>query len=65
VYITPPGSRSRSRLVLEDVLVLAATRVDGGSVATVLLPPRAVPAAIAAEAQGSLRLVVHAQAGAS
>lgn len=60
VYLTPPGRTPPSRLVLTDVLVVSATHADGVSVATLLLPPRAVPEAIAAESQGSLRLVVHA-----
>jgi len=60
VYLTPPGRRLPSRLVLTGVLVVSATHADGVSVATLLLPPRAVPEAIAAESQGTLRLVVHA-----
>jgi Flp pilus assembly protein CpaB len=63
VYLTPPGRRSRSRLVLADVVVLAASHSDAGAVATLLLPGAAVPVAIAAEAEGTLRLVVHAAAG--
>jgi hypothetical protein len=61
VYLTPPGRDARSRLVLAGVVVVAATHSDGGSVATLLLPRPAVAVAIAAEAQGALRLVVHAQ----
>jgi hypothetical protein len=60
VFVTPPGRRRPSRLVLAGVRVVSATRVDGVSVATVLLPSQAVPAAIAAESEGALRLVVHA-----
>jgi hypothetical protein len=60
VYVTPPGRDTRSRLVLEGVVVVAAAHSDGGSVATLLLPRSAVPLAIAAEAEGALRLVVHA-----
>ena len=63
VYLTPPGRDARSRLVLAGVVVLSATHSDGGSVATLLLPRPAVPVAIAAEAQGALRLVVHAPGG--
>ncbi len=63
VYLTPPGRTRPSRLVLAGALVLSATHADGVSVATLLLPRRAVPAAIAAESQGSLRLVVHAPPG--
>jgi hypothetical protein len=43
--------------------VVSATHSDGGSVATLLLPRPAVAVAIAAEAQGALRLVVHAPGG--
>ena len=60
VYLTPPGRGGRTRLVLANVLVLSARRDDAGSVATVVLPPAAVPDAIAAEGEGSLRLVVRA-----
>jgi Flp pilus assembly protein CpaB len=63
VYVTPPGRVPRSRLVLADVVVLAAVRSDGGSVATLLLPRAAVPVAIAAESEGALRLVVHTVGG--
>jgi SAF domain len=63
VYVTPPGRDARSRLVLEGVVVLAAAHSDGGSVATLLLPRSAVPLAIAAEAEGTLRLVVLADSG--
>jgi Flp pilus assembly protein CpaB len=59
VYVTPPGRGARTRLVLANVLVLSARRDDTGSVATVVLPPAAVPDAIAAEGEGSLRLVVR------
>jgi hypothetical protein len=63
VYVTPPGRRGRSRLVLQGVVVLSAAHTDSGSVATLLLPSSAVPVAIAAEAEGALRLVVHADGG--
>jgi Flp pilus assembly protein CpaB len=59
VYVTPPGRRARSRMVLADVVVLAASRSDAGAVATLLLPASAIPLAIAAEAEGTLRLVVR------
>ena len=59
VYLTPPGRGGQTRLVLVNVLVLSARRDDTGSVATVMLPPAAVPGAIAAEGEGSLRLVVR------
>jgi Flp pilus assembly protein CpaB len=64
VYVTPPGRRPHSRLVLAGVVVLSASHADAGSVATLLLPAAAVPVAIAAEAEGTLRLVVHLSAGA-
>ncbi len=62
VYVTPPGRHSRSRLVLAGVVVLSAAHADAGAVATLLLPRAAVPVAIAAEAEGTLRLVVHLSA---
>jgi SAF domain len=65
VYVTTPGRRGRSRLVLQNVVVLSAARPSSGAVATLLLPAAAVPAAIAAEAEGSLRLVVHLAGGLS
>ena len=40
-----------------------AAHADAGSVATLLLPRAAVPVAIAAEAEGTLRLVVRLPAG--
>jgi Flp pilus assembly protein CpaB len=64
VYVTPPGRGGRTRLVLANVLVLSARQDDAGSVATVVLPPAAVPDAIAAEGEGSLRLVVRGGGGA-
>lgn len=63
VYLTPPGRRGRTRLVLANVLVLSARRDEAGSAATVVLPPAAVPDAIAAEGEGSLRLVVRGGTG--
>jgi SAF domain len=63
VYVTPPGRHSRSRLVLAGVVVLSAAHADAGAVATLLLSRAAVPVAIAAEAEGTLRLVVHLSAG--
>ena len=63
VYLTPPGRRLPSRLVLAGALVVSATHADGVSVATLLLPSRAVPAAIAAESEGALRLVVRTDSG--
>ena len=62
VYLTTPGRGSRTRLVLANVLVVSARRDDSGSVATLLLPAAAVPDAIAAEGEGSLRLVVRGDA---
>jgi Flp pilus assembly protein CpaB len=63
VYVTPPGRHAHSRLVLVGVVVLSAAHADAGSVATLLLPRAAVPVAIAAEAEGTLRLVVQLPAG--
>jgi hypothetical protein len=63
VYVTPPGRHAQSRLVLAGIVVLSASHADAGSVATLLLAPAAVPVAIAAEAEGTLRLVVHLSAG--
>lgn len=63
VYVTPPGRHAHSRLVLAGVIVVSAAHADGGSVATLLLPRAAVPIAIAAEAEGTLRLVVQLSAG--
>ena len=57
IFLARPG-RPPER-VLADVLVVAAGRADTGAVATVLLPPAAVAAAIAAEGRGALRLVVR------
>jgi SAF domain-containing protein len=59
VYLTPPGRGRASRLVLAGALVVSAAHSDGVSVATLLLPPRVVATAIAAESQGALRLVVR------
>jgi Flp pilus assembly protein CpaB len=59
LYLTPPGRSSRPRLVLANALVVSARHDDSGSVATLLLPPSAVAGAIAAEGEGSLRLVVR------
>ncbi|HEX3329463.1 MAG TPA: SAF domain-containing protein [Gaiellales bacterium] len=59
VYLTPPGRGSRTRLVLANVLVVSARHDDSGSVATLVVSPAAVSDAIAAEVEGSLRLVVH------
>jgi Flp pilus assembly protein CpaB len=59
IYVTTPGRGGRTSIVLANVLVLSARRDDAGPVATVVLPPAAVPDAIAAEGEGSLRLVVR------
>jgi hypothetical protein len=64
LYVTPPGRHGQSRRVLAGVVVLGASHADAGSVATLLLSRAAVPIAIAAEAEGTLRLVVHLSAGA-
>ena len=63
LFVTPPGRHAHSRLVLAGVVVLSASHADAGSVATLLLSAASVPVAIAAEAEGTLRLVVHLPAG--
>jgi SAF domain len=63
IYVTPPGRHSHSRLVLAGVVVVSAAHTDAGAVATLLLSGAAVPVAIAAEAEGTLRLVVDLSAG--
>jgi hypothetical protein len=65
LFVTPPGRHGQSRLVLAGVVVLSASHANAGSVATLLLSRAAVPIAIAAEAEGTLRLVVHLSAGAT
>ena len=62
IYLTTPGRGGRTRLVLANVLVVSARSDDSGPVATLLLPPASVPDAIAAEGEGSLRLVVRGDA---
>jgi Flp pilus assembly protein CpaB len=57
LFLVQPGRTAKVSLVLRDVLVLDAGRVDGASVATLRVPPDAVQALIAAESAGSLRLV--------
>jgi len=63
VVLAPPGRGSAPAVVLANVLVVAAGRTDGVAVATLRLPPAAVATLIAAEARGSLRLVVRAGQG--
>jgi Flp pilus assembly protein CpaB len=57
LYLVEPGRTVSVRLVLRDVLVIEAGRVDGAAVATLRVPPNAVQALISAESAGSLRLV--------
>jgi hypothetical protein len=57
LYLVEAGRTAVVRLVLQDVLVIEAERVDGASVATLRVPPNAVQALISAESAGSLRLV--------
>jgi Flp pilus assembly protein CpaB len=58
LYLTVPGGRPRTRRVLRGVEVVAASRVDGQSAATLRLPESQVATAIQAEGAGQLRLVV-------
>ena len=60
VMLAPSGHGSEPTVVLADVQVVAAGRIDGVAVATLRLPPAAVATLIAAESRGSLRLVVRA-----
>lgn len=57
LYLVEPGRNVDVRLVLRDVLVVEAARVDGTAVATLRVGPDAVQPLIAAEGAGSLRLV--------
>jgi pilus assembly protein CpaB len=63
VMLEPSGRGSTPTVVLANVLVVAAGRTDGVAVATLRLPPAAVGTVIAAEARGSLRLIVRAGQG--
>jgi Flp pilus assembly protein CpaB len=63
VFLALPGRGVPPRMVLSNVLVVAAGRLDGAAVATLRLPPVAVGTIIAAEGRGSLRLVIRAGAG--
>lgn len=63
VVLAPPGRAATPTVVLSNVLVVAAGRADGAAVATLRLPPAAVGPLIAAEARGSLRLVVRVGRG--
>ncbi|HEX5259862.1 MAG TPA: SAF domain-containing protein [Gaiellales bacterium] len=58
LYLTTPGRPPRTRRVLRGVEVVAASRLDGQSAATLRLPEAEVATAIQAEGAGQLRLVV-------
>ena len=63
VVLASPGRGAAPMVVLSNVLVVAAERADGTALATLRLPPAAVGPLIAAEARGSLRLVVRVGRG--
>jgi Flp pilus assembly protein CpaB len=63
VVLLLPGRGTAPSVVLSNALVVAAGRSDGTAVATLRLPPAAVGPVIAAEARGSLRLVVRVGQG--
>jgi Flp pilus assembly protein CpaB len=63
VILALPGRSTAPSVVLSNVLVVAAGRSDGTAVATLRLPRAAVGPLIAAEARGSLRLVVRVGQG--
>ena len=63
VILALPGRGAVPTVVLSNVLVVAAGRADGTAVATLRLAPAAVGPLIAAEARGSLRLVVRVGRG--
>jgi Flp pilus assembly protein CpaB len=63
VVLALPGRGAAPSVVLSNVLVVAAGRSDGTAVATLRLPRAAVGPLIAAEARGSLRLVVRVGPG--
>jgi Flp pilus assembly protein CpaB len=58
LYLTTPGRPPRIRRVLRGVEVIAASRLDGQTAATLRLPREEVATAIEAEGAGQLRLVV-------
>ena len=62
LYLVEPGRAPRVQLVLADVLVVASSRSDGATVATLRVGSRDVAALIEAESQGSLRLVTRSTA---
>ncbi|MDX6524418.1 MAG: Chaperone for flagella basal body P-ring formation [Gaiellales bacterium] len=62
LYLVEPGRAPRVQLVLADALVVASSRSDGASVATLRVGSRDVAALIEAESQGSLRLVTRSTA---
>jgi Flp pilus assembly protein CpaB len=62
LYLVEPGRAPRVQLVLADALVVASSRSDGATVATLRVGSRDVAALIEAESQGSLRLVTRSTA---
>ena len=63
LYLTRPGRPPLTRRVLRAVEVIAASRLDGQTAATLRLPQEEVATAIEAEGAGQLRLVVDVGAG--
>lgn len=59
VYVTTPAPQAGVHLLLADVAVVATSRTDGVSVATLRVPAALVPTLIDGEATGSLRLVAR------
>jgi Flp pilus assembly protein CpaB len=62
LYLVEPGQAPHVQLVLSGVLVVASSRSDGATVATLRVGSRDVAALIRAESLGSLRLVTRSAA---
>lgn len=62
IYLVEPGQAPHVQLVLADALVVASSRADGATVATLRVGSQDVAALIEAESQGSLRLVARGTA---
>jgi Flp pilus assembly protein CpaB len=62
LYLTTPGRPPHTRRVLRGVEVVAASRLDGQTAATLRLAQPQVATAIQAEGAGQLRLVVDVRA---
>jgi hypothetical protein len=62
LYLVEPGRAPRVQLVLADALVVASSRSDGATVATLRVGSGDVVALIEAESRGSLRLVSRSTA---